>query len=100
MTILERGTTSTRRCDYVGIVSLIEAAVDLAELREVARVVADYRGVQLSPIGPVAEGYGALSHSKWAAWRRKERLEHVCDESLDDQIARVIAILDPAFRKG
>lgn len=100
VTILERGTTSTRWRDYVDIVTLGEAGVNLVELREAARVVAEYRGIELAPIGPVVEGYGALSQRKWAAWRRKERLEDVCDESLDDQIARVAAILDPAFGKG
>lgn len=100
VTILERGTTSTRWRDYVDIVTLGEAGVDLAKLREAARVVAEYRGINLSPIGPVVEGYGALSQRKWAAWRRKERLQDVCEESLDDQILRVAAILDPVFGDG
>lgn len=69
-------------------------------LREAARVVAEYRGVELWSIGSVLDGYGALSQRKWAAWRRKERLEDVCEESLDDQIVRVAAVLDPAFGDG
>lgn len=100
VTILERGTTSTRWRDYVDIVALGEAGVDIAVLREAARVVAEYRGVELSSIGSVLDGYGALSQRKWAAWRRKERLEDVCEESLDDQIVRVAAVLDPAFEDG
>lgn len=97
VTILERGVTSTRWRDYVDIVTLGEAGIDIADLREAARAVAFYRGVELQVIGPILEGYGAVSQRKWAAWRRKERLEAVSEESLDDQIVRVAAILDPAF---
>ncbi|WP_058613249.1 nucleotidyl transferase AbiEii/AbiGii toxin family protein [Microbacterium testaceum] len=98
VTILERGVTSTRWRDYVDIVTLGEAGIDIADLREAARAVASYRGVELQVIGSVLEGYGAVSQRKWAAWRRKERLEAVSEESLDDQIVRVAAILDPAFK--
>ncbi|MFJ4037498.1 nucleotidyl transferase AbiEii/AbiGii toxin family protein [Microbacterium sp. NPDC090007] len=97
VTILERGVTSTRWRDYVDIVTLGVAGVDPALLRESARAVASHRGVDLQVIGPVLEGYGAVSQRKWAAWRRKERLEGVSEESLDDQILRVAAILDPVF---
>ncbi|MDQ1074197.1 MULTISPECIES: nucleotidyl transferase AbiEii/AbiGii toxin family protein [Microbacterium] len=97
VTILERGVTSTRWRDYVDIVTLGEAGIDIVDLREAARAVASHRGVELQVIGPVLEGYGALSQRKWAAWRRKERLEGLSEESLDDQIVRVAAILDPAF---
>ena len=97
VTILERGTTSTRWRDYVDIVTLGEAGVDRAQLQQAVRAVAAYRGVELSAIGPVLEGYGDLSQPKWAAWRRRERLEDVCEANLDDQIVRVAAILDPVF---
>ncbi len=78
--------------------TLGEAGIDIADLREAARAVASYRGVELQVVLPVLEGYGAVSQRKWAAWRRKERLEAVSEESLDDQIVRVAAILDPAFK--
>lgn len=97
VTILERGITSTRWRDYVDIVALGEAGLDMRELAQAARAVAAYRGVELFPIGPVVDGYGAVGQAKWAAWRRKEGLTAVCDENLDDQMARVAAILDPVF---
>lgn len=100
VTILERGVTSTRWRDYVDIVTLGDAGIDTAELLKAARAVAAYRGVSLSRVAPVLVGYGALSQRKWAAWRKKERLEDVCEERLDDQITRVAAILDPIFERG
>ena len=62
-----------------------------------ARAVAVHRGVALAPIAPVLIGYGATAQAKWAAWRRKEQLEDVCAADLDDQVARVVALLDPVF---
>jgi len=100
VTILERGITSTRWRDYVDIVTLDGAGLDSGRLLDASRAVAAFREVTLTPIGPVVEGYGAVGQAKWAAWRKKEGLESVCDENLDDQMLRVAAILDPIFAQG
>ena len=100
VTILERGITSTRWRDYVDIVTLDGAGLDSGRLLDATRAVAAFREVTLTPIGPVVEGYGAVGQAKWAAWRKKEGLESVCDENLDDQMLRVAAILDPIFAQG
>ncbi|MFG1932227.1 nucleotidyl transferase AbiEii/AbiGii toxin family protein [Mycobacterium sp. NPDC048908] len=100
VTILERGVTSTRWRDYVDIVGLARRGIDPDELLRSARVVARHRGVTLEPVAPYLLGYGAVAQAKWAAWRRKERLESVCEENLDDQITLVASCLDPVFVKG
>lgn len=97
ITILERGTTSTRWRDYVDIVTLGEAGLDQEELLRAVHAVADYRDVELQSIGPVLEGYGSIGQAKWAAWRRKQGLTDLCEANLDDQMLRVAAILDPVF---
>lgn len=98
VTILERGTTSTRWRDFVDIVQLDRHhAIDRHQLHESAQAIALYRHVQLGPIGPVVAGYGAIAQAKWAAWRRKEHVEDISEPNLDDQIAMVAQILDPAF---
>ena len=98
VTILERGTTSTRWRDYVDIVRLAEAhGLDQDRLREAAIAVAQYRGVELVPITDVVVGYGEIGQAKWAAWRRKENLEDVTEADLDAQMARVAVVLDRAF---
>lgn len=53
--------------------------------------------VELGPVGPLLAGYGDVAQPKWAAWRRKERLEEVGAASLDEQVAAVAALLDPIF---
>ena len=86
VTILERGIASTRWRDYVDIVQLAGHGIDPDELLRSARAVARHRRVTLEPIAPHLVGYGAMGQAKWAAWRRKEQLESVCEENLDEQI--------------
>jgi len=101
VTILERGTTSTRWRDYVDIVRLAEIYdVDEDLLVASAQAVAYFRGVDLKPVGSMLDGYGRIAQPKWAAWRRKEGFEDICDESLDAQVAAAAAALDPAFARG
>ena len=100
VTILERGVTSTRWRDYVDIVQLARQGIDTDELLRSAQAVARYRGVTLGPIAPHVVGYRQIGQAKWAAWRRKERLEAVCEADLDEQMALVASCLDPVFSHG
>lgn len=100
VTILERGVTSTRWRDYVDIVQLARQGIDADELLRSARAVARYRRVNLEPIAPHVVGYGQIGQAKWGAWRRKERLETVCEADLDQQMALVASYLDPVFSHG
>lgn len=100
VTILERGIASTRWRDYVDMVQLARQGIDTEELLRSAQAVARYRGVTLEPVAPKVVGYGQVGQAKWAAWRRKERLEAVCEADLDEQIALVAFYLDPVFSRG
>lgn len=100
VTILERGIASSRWRDYVDIVQLTGHGIDPTALLRSARAVARHRGVTPEPIAPHLVGYGEVRQAKWAAWRRKEKLESVCQASLDEQINLVINILDPVFGRS
>ena len=100
VTILEPGIASTRWRDYVDIVQLARRGIEPDELLRSARAVARHRGVTLEPVAPHLAGYGAVGQAKWAAWRRKEHLESVCEENLDDQITLVASYLDSVFAHG
>lgn len=100
VTVLERGRTSTRWRDYIDIVALAEQGIDDDELLRSAKAVAAYRGVTLGPIAPLIAGYGEIGQEKWAAWRASEELEDVSEPLLDDQMAKVVAILDPVFSRA
>ncbi len=100
VTILERGSSSTRWRDYVDIVQLCRQGFDTTDLRHAAKAIARYRNVPLEPVGPYLTGYDAAAQSKWAAWRRKEHLEDRCEAELDQQVALVSQFIDPVFTTG
>lgn len=97
VTILERGISSTRWRDYVDITQLCLRGFDSEELRRSAEAVSRHRGVTLGPVRPHLRGYGAAGQAKWAAWRRKERLEAMSMAHLDEQVNLVADYLDPVF---
>ena len=98
VTILQRGIRSTRWRDYVDIVQLFRTYnVDAGVLRDAAEAVAAYRRVSLGPVSPLLVGYGEVAQPKWAAWRRKEGVDDISEELLDDQVALVAEHLDPVF---
>jgi hypothetical protein len=99
VTILERGITSTRWRDYVDIVQLARRGINPELLLHSARAVARHRGVPLEATAPHVEGYGRIGQTKWAAWRRKEKLVAVSEAHLDDQMTLVASFLDPIFAK-
>jgi hypothetical protein len=45
-------------------------------------------------------GFGSISQLKWAAWCCREKLEHICDQSVDAQITATAAVLDSVFARG
>lgn len=103
VTILERGTTSTRWRDYIDIAELPRRHhIDNDELLASARAVARYRHVELRPIAPVVAGYAGTGdmQAKWSAWRRKEGVEDISEPKLDDQMRRVAEVLDPVFARA
>lgn len=98
VTILQRGTTSTRWRDYVDIVAVGRAyPLDDEELVRAVKAVAAHRRVALQRAAPLLVGYGALAQRKWEAWRTKAGVSALCEESLDDQLRLVCEIMDPVF---
>lgn len=96
VTILERGTTSTRWRDYVDIVLLCERCdLDSAVLTASIRAVAETRKVRLQPISTAVEGYGAVGQERWLAWLRLTELEGVAHRDLDEQMRAVTTVVDP-----
>ncbi|MFC8039842.1 nucleotidyl transferase AbiEii/AbiGii toxin family protein [Paenarthrobacter sp. NPDC057355] len=98
VTMLQRGTTSTRWRDLLDVVALSDRYPFVAEqVREAARKVAIHRNVELGPLREFLNGYGQVGQSKWAAWRAKNRVEDLCAKDLDDQVERILRFMDPLF---
>ena len=99
VTVLQRGIASTRWRDLVDVRSLARTypftATDLASA---AAAVSAHRGVGLGPLSDATVGYGDLAQAKWAAWVRTNQLTDVVRADLDDQVADVVAFIDPVYR--
>ena len=94
VTALQRGTANTRWRDFVDIAELSSREINSDELAESIKRVAASRQVELSPLSEVLDGYAELAQSRWAAWRRKQRLNDT-PESFADLLDVVVAFSDP-----
>jgi predicted nucleotidyltransferase component of viral defense system len=91
VTAIARGTVNTRWRDFADIYVLARRhAVDGTELVRSARRVSEHRQVQLVPLSGVLSGYGQIGQQRWAAWRRRQRLEDRLPEEFDDVVAAVM----------
>lgn len=100
VTILQRGTSSTRWRDYVDIRGFqMTTSFAADDIYEAATAVARHRGFELEALAPYVDGYGSVPdmQAKWAAWLRREGLEGRARPDLDDQMSDIVAFLDPLY---
>jgi Nucleotidyl transferase AbiEii toxin, Type IV TA system len=99
VTALHRGAANTRWCDFADVYLLTgRHPVAAAEVRQALSAVARYRQIELTPLADVLGGYAASAQSRWAAWRRGQRLDDRLPESFADALAEVVAFADPVLR--
>ncbi len=98
VTVLQRGTTSTRWRDFLDLRNLARThPFTASDIRAAAGEVAAHRQVELAPLASVTAGYGAVAQPKWSAWRRRNRHEDACLADFDDQLTEVLAFTDPVL---
>ncbi|GIG20641.1 hypothetical protein Cch01nite_13650 [Cellulomonas chitinilytica] len=98
VTVIERGTTSTRWRDLMDVVTLARThTFNAGELNAAGNATAAHRGANLGPLAPLVKGYGEVGQAKWAAWRRAWQLEDRTERSLDTQAELVAAFVDPVY---
>ncbi len=98
ITAISRGTVSTRWRDFADIYLLSRHhPVDGGELVASIRDVADHRQTEPAPLARVLDGYGDIGQQRWAAWRRKQRLDDRLPERFEDVVTAVIGFADPAI---
>ncbi|BCW43681.1 nucleotidyl transferase AbiEii/AbiGii toxin family protein [Arthrobacter sp. StoSoilB5] len=98
VTMLQRGTTSTRWRDLLDVALLSDRfEFDAADVRQATVQVARHRGIELGPLRALMASYGATGQAKWAAWRRKLKVEDMCEQNLDAQVERVLRFIEPVF---
>lgn len=98
VTMLQRGTQSTRWRDLVDVRSLARRyEFFAADLWAAGQAVAAHRGVELGSVEQVTAGYGDVGQDKWTAWVKKFGLAGVTQARLDDQVADVSRFIDPVY---
>ncbi len=98
VTAIARGTVNTRWRDFADIYMLARHhAVNGTKLVRSTRRVSEHRQLQLVPLAGVLAGYGQIGQQRWAAWRRRQRLENRLPEQFGDVVAAVIDFADPAI---
>lgn len=98
VTMLQRGTTSTRWRDLLDVAVMSDRfEFGAADVREAVSQVAAHRGVELRPLRALMEGYGTIGQARWAAWRQKLKVEDLCEPDLDEQVVRVLSFIEPVF---
>jgi hypothetical protein len=98
VTALQRGEANTRWRDFADVYLLSSRHdVDGGELATAVQRVAEYRKVTLAPLSQALDGYAALAQSRWAAWRRKHRLDDRLPLDFGAVLQQVFALADPAL---
>ena len=98
VTAVDRGGANTRWRDFVDIAAIIESrSLRQADLASAIDVVADHRKVTMSPLAGVLNGMAEIAQPKWAAWRRKQRLEGTTPARFQDLLDRCVAFTDPVL---
>jgi hypothetical protein len=95
---IARGTVNTRWRDFADVYMLSRRhVIDGTELARSARRVAEHRQVQLLSLVEVLADHGEIGQQRWAAWRRRQRLEDRLPEQFGDVVSAVIDFADPAI---
>ncbi|WP_027345488.1 nucleotidyl transferase AbiEii/AbiGii toxin family protein [Hamadaea tsunoensis] len=101
VTAVQRGTANTRWRDYADVYLLTRRHdVDGRDLRTAVETVAEYRDVRLIPLAEVLDGYAALAQNRWAAWRRKTRVDDRLPADFGEVVRAASDFLDPILPSG
>jgi hypothetical protein len=99
ITALQRGTVNTRWRDFADLHILTgRHATDGTKLQRALAEVAAYRQIDLSPLADALDGYATQGQARWAAWRRKQRLDDRVPSSFAHVLTDVTAFADPALQ--
>ncbi len=66
-----------------------------ADLQQAIATVARYRLVTPQPLSPLLSGFADAAQPKWAAWRRRLRMEDHLPPSFGTLLGELIAFADP-----
>jgi predicted nucleotidyltransferase component of viral defense system len=101
VTVIQRGQANTRWRDFGDIYQLTRRYVFRAsDIRCSLQTVAEFRGVELSALGEILDGYAEIGQPRWAPWRAKLQLTEILPADLSDALAALHAFADPILTES
>jgi hypothetical protein len=98
VTMLQRRTANTRWRDFTDVYTLSRTCpIDGSQLHDSLTAVAAHRQATVVALSTALAGMPQLAQAKWAAWRRKQRLEQRIPERFADALQHVAEFSDPAI---
>lgn len=98
VTMLQRRDANTRWRDFADVYMLSRSRpMDGAQLHSSLTTVARHRQANLTSLSTALQGMPQITQPKWAAWRRKQRMEQQIPEQFADVVQCVIAFGDPVI---
>ncbi|MGH3429302.1 MAG: nucleotidyl transferase AbiEii/AbiGii toxin family protein [Mycobacteriales bacterium] len=98
VTAISRGRVNTRWRDFLDITNIARHnAVDGNDLCTALRVVSEYRKVPLIPLAIALDAMAPIAQNRWAAWRRKQRLQDRTPLEFQHLIDTCVVFADPAI---
>jgi hypothetical protein len=98
VTMIQRRDANTRWRDFADVYTLSRnRPIEGAQLHSSLLTVADHRQARMIPLSRALQGLAGTAQPKWAAWRRKQRMEHLIPELFADVVDHVTAFGDPVI---
>ena len=97
VTAMQRGAANTRWRDYADVLLLArDHAVDGSDLHGALTAVATHRGIALSPLADLLDGYPDLAQNRWARWRANQETRDSLPRGFRDVLTVVAGFADQA----
>jgi Nucleotidyl transferase AbiEii toxin, Type IV TA system len=98
VTVIQRGRANTRWRDFGDIYQLTRRyAFRAGNLGRALQTVAEFRGVELSPVGSMLDGYAEIGQPRWAPWRAKIQLTEILPTDFREVLEALRAFADPVL---
>ncbi len=96
--MLQRGQANTRWRDFGDIYQLTRRyAFRATDIGRALQTVAEFRGVKLSGLDEILDGYAEIGQPRWATWRAKLQLAEILPT--DDALELLRAFAGPILTR-
>jgi predicted nucleotidyltransferase component of viral defense system len=100
VTVLQRGQANTRWRDFGDIYQLTRRyTFGASDIGRALQTVAEFRGVKLSGLDEVLDGYAEIGQPRWAPWRAKLQLTEILPTDFRDALGLLRAFAGPILAR-